>query len=192
MLSEIFAKAIERHRPRSVAVLGCAGGNGLERISAASAMRIVCVDINPDYIALTRARFADSLRGLELVVLDVEAEDLAFGAVDLIFAALLFEYVDARRVLSKIPSILNPTGVLVSVLQLPHPCIGKVSPSPFTSLAALAPSLRLLSPARLIEIGGEFGLAAARAEIAAASGKQFRIQDLRRPSCALQRSVARL
>jgi hypothetical protein len=56
-LSELFKQVVERCRPTSVAILGVAGGNGLEHLSATSVRRVVGVDINSQYLDETRRRF---------------------------------------------------------------------------------------------------------------------------------------
>ena len=120
LLSGIFAEALKEHAPRSVAVLGCAGGNGFTEIDPTITPRVVGVDINPDYIAQARARFQDRIPALELCVGDIQAEDLVREPVDVIYAALVFEYVDAGAALDRIRSILNPGGscILSSAMSL--------------------------------------------------------------------------
>jgi hypothetical protein len=56
LLSDIFSGVLEQYSPRSVAVIGCAGGNGFERISSGIS-RVVGVDLNPQFIAETETRF---------------------------------------------------------------------------------------------------------------------------------------
>lgn len=56
MLADQLALLIERHTPSSVAIIGCAGGNGLDRIDSSRVERIVAVDINPEYIAAAELR----------------------------------------------------------------------------------------------------------------------------------------
>ena len=99
MIADQLDRAIARWAPTSIAVLGCAGGNGLERISAGRVERVVAVDVNPDYIERTRVRHAQRLPGLELVCADVQSESARYSPVDLTYAALLFEYVDVRSTL---------------------------------------------------------------------------------------------
>jgi SAM-dependent methyltransferase len=72
VLSGIFAEVLKEHAPRSVAVLGCAGGNGFTEIDPTITPRVVGVDINPDYIAQTRARFQNRIPTLELFVGDIQ------------------------------------------------------------------------------------------------------------------------
>jgi pimeloyl-ACP methyl ester carboxylesterase len=47
MLAAQFALLIKRLRPASVAIVGCAGGNGLNRIDPGQLERVVAIDINP-------------------------------------------------------------------------------------------------------------------------------------------------
>lgn len=57
-LSELFARALAYCRPSSVAVLGIAGGNGLERIDLDTTKRILGFDINASYLDEVRQRYA--------------------------------------------------------------------------------------------------------------------------------------
>ena len=54
MLADLFEYELRSHRSESVALLGCSGGNGFDRIDPACTRRVVGVDLNPDYIAATR------------------------------------------------------------------------------------------------------------------------------------------
>lgn len=49
LLSSIFGSALDTYAPRSIALLGCAGGNGLEQLEGRELGRVVAVDINPVY-----------------------------------------------------------------------------------------------------------------------------------------------
>src|SRR5258708_20737207 len=69
VLSELFKRALDRCLPESVAVLGVAGGNGLEQINCAATKRIVGVDINQRYLDKAQRRFGN-LAGLELASCD--------------------------------------------------------------------------------------------------------------------------
>lgn len=145
-LAESLALAVQRHQPKSIAVLGCAGGNGFEKLPAGRMERVVGVDINPDYISMARTRHGDRFPRLDLFCSDLLADDFHFEPVDLIFAGLLFEYVDPAACLSKIKRLLNPGGHLIAVLQLPNADISKVSPSPFRSLSKLGHFMALVPP----------------------------------------------
>jgi hypothetical protein len=94
MLAEAFESLLREYRPASVAVIGCAGGNGFERISPVQTKRVVGLDLNPEYITAARNRFNGFFESLELIAGDVQGAAVAFAPVQLIFAGLVFEYVN--------------------------------------------------------------------------------------------------
>jgi spermidine synthase len=69
-LSELFDEALAHCQPESVAVIGIAGGNGLDRIDSSVTRRVVGVDINPAYLDTVRQRYGH-MRGLELMCADL-------------------------------------------------------------------------------------------------------------------------
>jgi SAM-dependent methyltransferase len=181
MLAEQLGQLIAQHAPASVAVIGCAGGNGLDRCATTGVKRVVAVDTNSKYIAACKARFANRLANLELHCADVESRELQFVPVDLIYAALIFEYADVAATLATCQRNLRPGGALAVLLQLAHSEQLKVSPSPFTSLNTLTNALQLRSPAdlRAHATAAGFELASSRT-IELPSGKQFLLQTFMR------------
>jgi trans-aconitate methyltransferase len=178
LLARTLAAAVGACSPASVAVLGCAGGNGFDRLPAALP-RVVGIDVNPAYVAAARARHAASIAGLELHVADVERDELSIEPVDLVYAALFFEYVDAARALDKIRAWIRRGGALVAVLQMPGD-VSEVTPSPFASLERLAPVMRLVAPQDLAALATVRGYRLLRTEIATAGGsKSFAVQTFR-------------
>jgi Methyltransferase domain len=149
LLTTEFDNLLREYKPSSVAIIGCAGGNGFDRISPKTTSRVVGVDINSTYIAEASSRYASLIPNLELYVADIQQPGLSFEPVDLIYAALVFEYVELEATFRTIKSICEPNGVLAVVLQLPSQCVASVSPSPFASLQALAPVMHLVPPAAL-------------------------------------------
>jgi SAM-dependent methyltransferase len=145
-LAESLASSVREIAPRSVAVLGCAGGNGFDLLPPDQVQRVVGVDINPNYIAATEERYQGRFAKLELHCADVLSEGLHFEPVDFVFAGLLFEYVDPVKCLTNIKRMLNPGGHLVAVLQLPNASISAVTPTPFQSLGKLSGLITLHPP----------------------------------------------
>jgi len=177
LLSDAFATTLRDYSPRSVAILGCAGGNGLERIESTVTERVVCIDINPDYIEHVRMRFGRRLRDLELYVGDVQTDRLPFSSVELVFAGLLFEYLDVHRALAWIRARLCPTGVLATVVQLPDGGAPEVTPSPYARLSVLSSVMRLVPPEVLRHHAAACGYYLAGAQtLEAAGGKRFQVQ----------------
>ena len=161
MIAGALAELLQTHRPRSLAVIGCAGGNGFERVDRLQTTRVVGVDINPSYLAEARRRFDGAFDALELICADVGAEtdELAFAPVDLIFAALIFEYVDARVVLPRLAARLNAGGLLAVLLQLPALGVPEITRTSHTRLATLAPVMRLVDPDAIADAARVAGLA---------------------------------
>jgi len=177
LLADVFEEMLKRYCPSSVAVLGCAGGNGFERIPTTTTKRVVGVDINPDYIQALHLRFHSRIPGLELIVGDIQSEAVRFAPVEFVFAALVLEYVDLAITLRRIRSLLHVAGILGTVVQLPSPASSAVTPSPFTSIQTLAPVMRLVPPDELRESAERAGYRElARHRTQSPGGKQFQLQ----------------
>jgi SAM-dependent methyltransferase len=145
-LSELFAKALAFCRPASVAVLGIAGGNGLERIDRSLTKRVVGIDINASYLEEVRHRYG-RMSGLELFCVDLAEQAIALEPVQLVHAALVFEHAGVSRCLENALSLVAPDGFLSVVLQLPSDQEPDVSPSAFSSMQSLQPHFLLIDPA---------------------------------------------
>lgn len=180
LIADELARVVEARMPKSVAVLGCAGGNGLDRLIGSSARRVVAVDVNPDFVAATRARFQGRIRELEAHVADVEMAARVFEPVDLIYAALLLEYVNLDRAMNFIRRHCRPDGALVVLLQMPSAEIAHVTPSPYVSLRALEPGLRLVPPAELRRRAEQAGFHPIVSRMVTSSGgKSFSLEEFR-------------
>jgi SAM-dependent methyltransferase len=177
MLAAQFEFFLKGCAPKSVAIFGCAGGNGLERINAKLTQRVVAIDINADYIEKTRDRFESCFLKFETLAVDVQNPALDFEPVDLILAGLIFEYVDVNAVIKNARRLLAPNGTLVTISQLPCDGSVNVSPSPYPSLQSLEPHLRIISPEALRAVAEHNGLSAMTSQqISLASGKAFQVQ----------------
>src|SRR5262245_30986102 len=164
----------DRYSPKSVAVIGCAGGNGLDRLVESGIERIVGIDINPAYVETVRRRFRPRIPGLELHVADIQSMLPQIAPVDLIFAALILEYVDVPMTMRSFLKLCAPDGALVVILQSASPNVEKTSPSPYKSIQLLAPAMRLLDEGHVQEraIAAGFSLASSRV-VSLRSGKDF-------------------
>src|SRR5689334_18142311 len=89
-LSELFRCALDYCRPESVAVLGVAGGNGLEQIDPSVTKRIAGIDINQRYLDEVGRRF-EMTAGLELYRRDLTQPLHDVSPVAMVHAALIFE-----------------------------------------------------------------------------------------------------
>lgn len=181
VLATHFGALLRQFTPPSVAVVGCAGGNGFEHIDVQVTRRIVGIDINPGYLDTLARRHARRLPGLELHAVDVAAAELPCDPVDFVYAALLFEYVALAPALRNLGRLCRPGGVLATVLQLPAASLPQITPSPYSSLGALAPLMQLVAPATLAARASEAGFELMRSTtLALPSGKSFAAQNFRR------------
>ena len=155
-LSDLFAEGLGIRRPVSVAVMGIAGGNGLDRIDQAITTRVVGVDVNPHYLETVRSRY-DRLPGLELHCVDIAAEAVPCEPVQLVHAALIFEHVGLDRSLESALSLVSEDGACSIVLQLPGDPGQDVGATGIASIQKLKSHFSLIDPvvlcASLIERG---------------------------------------
>ncbi len=192
LLSDIFAGVLAKFSPRSVAVIGCAGGNGFDRIPPAIS-RVVGVDLNPRFVAETEARFRDRIENLELIVGDIQSHEVSFASVDLIFLGLILEYVNVESVMARMCSMLTARGHIVTVLQLPIVGHQQVSPSPFKSVHLVGEVMHLVPPARLQDAAEAHGCIQLESRNVVSQGsKQFQVQAFGMPpNPAVNTDVAR-
>ncbi|MCK9211519.1 MAG: class I SAM-dependent methyltransferase [Ignavibacteriaceae bacterium] len=145
-ISRVLAGIVQDVRPSSVAIIGCSGGNGFDQLPTDIVKRVVGVEINPHYIEIARERYMYHFNRLELICQDFQTSACSFKPVDLVFAALIFEYVDYITGLTSIKKFIKHGGFLSVILQLPNETISAVSPSPYSSLSKLNGFLKLVSP----------------------------------------------
>lgn len=173
-LAQIFQESLSRYDNTSIALLGCTTGNGLEFINPTKTQKVTAVDINPEYLNILRQRFNKSFDGLEIIEANLETYSLTPSTYTLVFAGLVFEYIDPHIFLPKIVNGLSKNGVLISILQLPSKNLAKVSESKYESLKTLAPIMNLVDPIQFTRIANDLGLTTLETRIITLpSGKPF-------------------
>jgi hypothetical protein len=174
MLANQLRMAAEMNKPRSLALIGCAGGNGLESIIGGSASRIVGIDINPSFVETTYNRFRKHFPRLQLYAESIENLQSTIEPVDMIFAGLVLEYVDVHRAIQTMRALCASNGKLMIVLQNPGDRFHPVSPSPYASLKRLGGFMQLRSADEVISAARETGFAfLTNDQITLSSGKEF-------------------
>jgi hypothetical protein len=144
-LADLFAEALGLRAPASVAVLGVAGGNGLNRIDSGVTKRIVGLDVNAEYLEIVRERYAE-LPGLELHCVDLAAVEVSFEPVRMVHAALVFEHAGVGKCLENAVALVAEGGALSVVLQLPSKADANIGSSGFASLKTLGERFALVDP----------------------------------------------
>jgi protein-L-isoaspartate O-methyltransferase len=179
MLADQLKLGLAQHRPNSILIVGCAGGNGFDSIEK-SVQRVVGIDINAAYVEQARSRFQGRFKTLELLSADIENEWPGFEPVDFAFAALIFEYVDPATLWKHLAGSVTSNGIVVSILQLAS-VSGPVSDTAIASIAALRSVMRLVLPSENVTVAEAAGFTLKRAETALLpSGKSFASQVFRR------------
>ena len=145
-LASLFAEALAFCRPQSVAVVGIAGGNGLQHIDPRTTSRIIGIDINADYLAAVKSRYP-ALKQLELHRLDMAKERPRLQLVEMVHAALLFEHTRLSPCLENCLSLAAPGGYFAAVLQLPSASQADVASTGFASIQHLKEHFALINPA---------------------------------------------
>jgi len=177
MLADELTNLLKSYRSKSVAIIGCAGGNGFDEAFQSGVERIVGVDINHDYLVETKSRYEGKFSELDVYCANVEDELPDISPVDMIYAALIFEYVDVKKTLSSLKKICKKGGVLAVLLQLPKEGLSNVSPSPFTSLGQLTSIMRLVPPSEIHESAKDIGFSLeSEKTITLKSQKEFSLQ----------------
>ena len=148
-LSSEFKQLLDSHQPETVAILGCATGNGLEHVGNSTCRQVIGIDIHPEYIEITRQRYSDQIANLQLFCSDIKNIELAPRSVDLVWCGLFFEHVDPKLSIGKIRHWLKRGGVLATVLQLPGELQTTVTSTGIESLKLLEPTTRLIEPDQL-------------------------------------------
>ena len=173
-LSKYFSDVLELYQPDMVAMLGCSGGNGLEKIDEKKVNKIICVDINPVFLKEAENRYKNNFKDIEFVCQDIASQNFKISNVDLIYAGLVFEYVEIEPAIANISKFLNKERILAVVLQQPSKSIPEVSPSQYKSLEKLSEIFRFVSPVKLIELCNIYNIKLiSKKETQLQSGKKF-------------------
>jgi hypothetical protein len=181
LLADVFSAVLGRFRPASVAVIGCAGGNGFDRIDPRTTTRVIGVDINPEYLEATARRHSGDFRELVLRNADIGGDELHWEPVDLSFAALVLEYVDVAAALRNLSSLCREAGHLVVVLQLPSWPLAAITPTAFPAIMQLASIMNLVDPLALVELAQSVGFALLEStRVTSSMGKPFAIHVYQR------------
>lgn len=137
----MFDEALTYCHPESVAVLGIAGGNGLDRIDLCATRRVVGIDIQLTYLETVRRRYPRLPVTLHWI--DLEYQTVNEQAVGLVHAALIFKHARTGQCLQNVASLVAPDGHLAVVLQLSTPAQEDIPPTQLQTMRLLGGHFRL-------------------------------------------------
>ncbi len=181
MLAAEFRRAIEETQPQSLALIGCAAGNGLDALIASQVQKIVCVDIHPSFLQVLQTRYANQIPGLECHCCELEKFELA-EPLDMVFGGLIFEYTALDAATASVSRLLRYGGTLRALVQLPTTGHAIVSHSPYApALASVGEYFSLVPPDTLVRSAEKNGLQLlSQRTVQLPSDKSFCIQDFQR------------
>ena len=117
LLRDITRDQLQAYPSGSVAVLGVAGGNGLDLVDAETTRVVYGFDINPDYLRACESRYRDVLGDrLQLIETGID-RFLSLEPVDLVIANLIVEYVGTDEFAAFAGANAPSIGVLSCVIQ---------------------------------------------------------------------------
>lgn len=131
VLSQIMKEQIDEYAIRTLAVLGVAGGNGLEHVAPEKINLVYGIDVNEEYLNACKKRFSELKDHLVLMKLDLLDETQKLPPVDLVIADLLVEYIGVDLFTRHI-SASGPAYVSCAIQQNEKESF--VSESPYTNV----------------------------------------------------------
>jgi len=117
MLAETLGSLLRAHHPGSLALLGSAGGNGLEQVDPLVTKKVVIVDLNADYLTVCARRFRHKFEHFESVLCDLSTRPPLDEPVEFVYAGLVLEYLNQTFFLSYAPSLISSGGRIAFVFQ---------------------------------------------------------------------------
>jgi hypothetical protein len=116
-LHVITGEQLAAYPSRAIAVLGIAGGNGLDLIDPETTDAVYGYDINPDYLAACEIRYRDDF-GDRLHLIETRIDrSMTIERVDLLIANLIIEYVGIDEFVAFAAANARSIGVLSCVVQ---------------------------------------------------------------------------
>lgn len=92
-MNSIMKDQLEDYPVETAAVLGIAGGNGLEHVRAEKYGRVYGIDINKEYLETASERYKNLSGILECLRIDLKNETESLPETQLVIANLLVEYI---------------------------------------------------------------------------------------------------
>jgi len=158
LLNNLTKKYLEKLSPEIVMFLGIAGGNGLEHIDNNVTSQVFGIDINQNYLDETEKRFKNQIPNLNLLNIDISSKKTEkLTKANLIWAALIFEYVETGKCFEFINSNIQDNGYLIVTIQANNGA-NSVSQTGIETIKSVGQIFRLIDPNDLLSFADKFGL----------------------------------
>ena len=157
LLSNLTKKYLEKLRPEIVMFLGITGGNGLEHIDNKVTRQVIGIDINQNYLDETQKRFKDRISNLNLLQLDISSGSTAkICRAHLVWAALIFEYVEPETCFEFINNNIQENAYLVVTIQ-DNRGVSSISPTGIETIKPVGQLFKPVPESSLVTIAHKFG-----------------------------------
>lgn len=178
MINKVFKKSLEKFSPKSIFVPGCTIGNGFEHIDWSSVENVTALDINSDYLEVVRKKYGHYPQ-LKIINADLQNWNSDSIKFDMIYAALVFEYVNVSTVLRMFRKSMHSASMLITILQNESAAQSKVSQTKYTSLEKLNSIMSLVNVNEFEKTLHQLGFVTHNKEkITLNSGKIFSVYEL--------------
>ncbi len=157
-LSDCFKVAMVKNSPQEILVIGCGTGNGLEHIDPNITYRTTVIDINREFLEVVRQRYQKKIPGLEIMHEDLKYCDFQQESYSMVYAGLVFEFVEPKLILKKLIRVLRQNSKLEVVLQLPNANAPIVSPTSIESVENLNSIIKLVDIQEFCEMCKNMGM----------------------------------
>lgn len=110
-MNQMMKGQLNQYDIQSAMILGIAGGNGLEHVDTEKLNKVYGVDINPEYLTITKKRHENlSDTTLECLCVDLISEAEKLPQVNMLIANLLIEYI-GYECFQKVVKVTKPQYV---------------------------------------------------------------------------------
>lgn len=92
-MNQMMKGQLNQYEVQSAMILGIAGGNGLEHVDIEKINKVYGVDINQEYLTITKKRYENLSDTLDCLCIDLVSEAEKLPQVDMLIANLLIEYI---------------------------------------------------------------------------------------------------
>lgn len=116
-LNVITRDQLRSHEYGHVAILGIAGGNGLEHIDIDKVKTIYGFDVNEQYIEACRFRYPQLIHCMELACCDLSQANMQLPESDLLICNLIIEYLGVKPFTDLIKNNKKQVNALSCVIQ---------------------------------------------------------------------------
>lgn len=128
-LNAIMRRQLAYNKP-VVAILGAAGGNGLNHIDLNTVRKVYAVDINAEFLAACQKRYGFLKDVLETICCDLSADEACLPRCGLLICNLIIEYIGIEKFTALLKRNYEKTEIVSCVIQH-NANEGFVSASPY-------------------------------------------------------------